>query len=491
MSKYAVVVMSEHGEGNPGGQGRMVHALSTVKELIDAGEEVSLWFHGIGVGWLSALDARYDAFTRHYGPPCSTKFAASSVVRVRSVVASAWAPRRAPNVLGSRRWRQRQPSHGCRSGPRRMARRHVLNLSARRSDTLANVAHRTPMRTADVGASTSDPASPVGAEVATLVVAQTGDQQAFGALLAPYRRDLHLHCYRMLGNIHDADDAFQETLLRAWRGLPGFEPRATLRAWLFRIATNVCFSAMTARSTARRRAAVEQMYDRIGLYPDALLEEHASLDLGPERTFERDSSVELALVASVQLLPARQRAVLLLRDVLDFSANEVAGLLGATVAALNSALQRARATVHRERQIAHVSRTHTPASVQVEGELVQSFARASRAGDINGLVRLLVDDAVVTTPPNLLRVEGHRQVAEFLISAPAGGRFDRLRLVPTRANHQPAVAAYLHDPSSGHAHPYAVVVLAVQHNAVASICRFGDPARPNRALRRRSRLVAA
>ncbi len=312
-------------------------------------------------------------------------------------------------------------------------------------------------------------------ELANTVAAQAGDQDAFARLVGPHRRGLHLHCYRMLGQLQDADDALQESLLRTWKGLPGFTPRAPFRAWLYQIATNVCLTMLAARSAeTRRRVAIDELYGRIGPYPERALHEIPATPPGPDLVAEERETVELAFIAAVQLLPARQRAVLLLRDVLDFSASDVAGLLDTTVAAVNSTLQRARVAVERDREVAHLTRRHAPASEPVERALVQRFVGAWRAADFTGLVRLLVDDAVLTMPPQSLRVTGRNEVAAFLVTAPAGGQLDQLQLVETRANGQPALAVYLHDAPSGESHPYAVMVLSMQNEAISAICRF-DP----------------
>lgn len=313
-----------------------------------------------------------------------------------------------------------------------------------------------------------------------LASAQAGDERSFELLIEPYRRDLHLHCYRMLGEVHDADDALQESLLRAWRSLSRFEPRAPLRAWLYRIVTNVCLTTLASRQTDRggsasfRRPPIDEASAHLGPYPDRLLDQVPAAEYEPGVALEHAERVGLAFVAAVQLLPARQRAVLLLRDVLDFSAREVSGLLDTSVAAVNSALQRARSTLERERSTGHFARSHSPSSTDAERELVRDFAHAWRQADVDGIVRLLVRDALLTMPPQPLRVVGCDSVAAFLVSAPAGGQLDRLRLVEATANRQPVLAVYLLDPASGQAPTYAILVFALDGGAITSITRFGD-----------------
>jgi RNA polymerase sigma-70 factor, ECF subfamily len=302
--------------------------------------------------------------------------------------------------------------------------------------------------------------APVPAAGGDLVAAaRGGDELAFERLTEPLRRGLFLHCYRMLGSLHDADDALQETLLRAWNALGRFEPRAPLRVWLYRIATNVCLTAL-----ARRRPELQPL-------PDRLLDEQGPVDSGPEAHAERRETVELAFVAAVQALPPRQRAVLLLRDVLGLSAREAAELLETSVAGANSALQRARSTLDRERDAGRLTRPHTPLASADERELVRRFVESWQASDVDGLVRLLADDALLTMPSQPIRVEGREAVGEFLRTRPAGGRLERFRLLATRANGQPAVGLYL----DGEAH--AVMALALSSGgAIAALTRFGDPA---------------
>ena len=315
-----------------------------------------------------------------------------------------------------------------------------------------------------------------------LAAAKAGDAQAFEQLIAPYRPSLHLHCYRMLGELHDADDALQESLLRAWRGLGRFQPRAPLRSWLYRIATNVCLTALARRERAgqaaaqpRTRPTLEAVTAHVGPYPERLIQDLVAVQPGPDVLLELNESVELAFVAAVQLLPARQRAVLLLRDVLGFAASEVAGLLGTSAGAVNSALQRARSTVEQERRAGRIARTHSPASSRVERELSRRLAEAWRAADIDGLIRLLADDALLAMPPGPLRVVGRDAIGAFLTTVPTAGQFERFQVIETRANRQPALALYLEDPTTDVAHAHAVLVLSIQHNAIASMCRFGDP----------------
>jgi RNA polymerase sigma-70 factor, ECF subfamily len=276
-------------------------------------------------------------------------------------------------------------------------------------------------------------------------------------LAAPLRRELHLHCYRMLGSLHDADDALQETLLRAWRARDSFEPRAPVRAWAYRIATNVCLTALE-----RRERRKEDPLAHLEPFPDRLL-------AGPEADAEAREAVELAFVAAVQLLPPRQRAVLLLRDVLGWSAREAAELLDTSVASVNSALQRARATVEREHREGRVGRAHAPAAGEVERELVRRFVAAWHAADVDAIAALLAEDALLTMPPLPLRVAGREAIGEFLRTRPAGGRLERFHLVETAANGRPAVALYL----DGEAH--AVMTLGLQDGEIAALTRFGDP----------------
>jgi RNA polymerase sigma-70 factor (ECF subfamily) len=278
------------------------------------------------------------------------------------------------------------------------------------------------------------------------------DGQAFALLVEPHRRDLHLHCYRMLGSLHDADDALQETLLRAWKGSDRYEPRARLSGWLHAIATNVCLSAIARRPA--QPVAVEDL-ERLQPYPDRLLD-----DLVTRET------VELAFITAIQLLPAKQRAVLILRDVLGWSAKEVAEALGDSVGAVTSALQRARKCVGETRRSAAVPE-------QEQQELVERFMAAWNAVDIDGLVALLTEDAVMTMPPERMRVEGARAIGGFFAAVPQQGRLEEILLLQTATNRQPALAAYARHDDGTH-RPYGLMVLQLEP-LVATIVGFPDP----------------
>jgi RNA polymerase sigma-70 factor (TIGR02960 family) len=280
------------------------------------------------------------------------------------------------------------------------------------------------------------------------------DEQAFALLIEPHRRALHLHCYRMLGSLHDADDALQETMLRAWKGSGRYEPRAQLATWLHTIATNVCLTAL-ARRRARPVEAVEDI-EHLQPYPDRLLED-----------LVRRETVELAFITAIQLLPPKQRAVLILCDVLDCSAKEAAEALEDSVAAVNSALQRARVGVERMRR-----RASTP--VERERTLVNRFMAAWDAVDIEGLVALLKDDALMTMPPERMRVEGARGIGAFFGSVPRDGRLDEIRLVPTSVNRQPALAAYARGADGTH-RPYGLMVLQIDGDLISETVGFPDP----------------
>ena len=280
------------------------------------------------------------------------------------------------------------------------------------------------------------------------------DEQAFALLIEPQRRALHLHCYRMLGSLHDADDALQETMLRAWKGADRYEPRAQLGTWLHAIATNVCLTAI-----ARRRASPAETsadLEHLQPYPDRLLED----------LVERET-VELAFVTAIQLLPPRQRAVLILRDVLDWSAKEVAEALDVSVGAVTSSLQRARGGLKKARR-------HSDASGDRERALVQRFMAAWDAVDIDGLVALLTEDAVMTMPPERMRFVGARAIGDFFAAVPQDGRLDEIRLMPSAANRQPMLAAYARGDDRTH-RPYGLMVLQIEGNLISGIVGFPDP----------------
>ena len=286
----------------------------------------------------------------------------------------------------------------------------------------------------------------------TLARARAGDEDAFRELTDPHRRELQLHCYRIVGSVQDAEDLVQETLLAAWRGLESFEGRASLRSWLYRIATNRCLNALRTHS----RRPLEP-------YPDTLLDAMPDSSPDPAARYEAREATELAFIVALQALPPRQRAVLVLRDVLGFSAAEVARMLDSGEVAVKGALQRARAAVDR-------TGAARPPSAR-ERELVGRFADAIERGDVDAAVALLTADALLTMPPLPLTYQGHEAIAAFLREREAV-RGAPLRLVPTRANTQPAFAAYL--PEGATAHPRGLFVLTLEGNAVAAITWFAD-----------------
>jgi RNA polymerase sigma-70 factor (ECF subfamily) len=284
-----------------------------------------------------------------------------------------------------------------------------------------------------------------------LVAAQGGDEQAFVQLTSPHRRGLHLHAYRMLGNLHDADDAVQETLLRAWRGLPGYEPRGALSGWLHRIATNVALRML------EQRKPVESLDAHLQPYPDRLVDE---LPTPEEQAIARER-LGLAYVAAMQLLPARQRAVLALRDGLGWSARETGEALALSTPAVNSALQRARERLAREPEA--LARIH---DASAEAAVVDAFLRAWADVDVARIVALLSDDVLLTMPPMGLRFAGAAAVGEFFATQPLDGRLERITHTVTRANGQPALASY----ADGEA--YGVMVLALRGDRIAGITGF-------------------
>src|SRR5215212_9363219 len=310
--------------------------------------------------------------------------------------------------------------------------------------------------------------------------ARAADGDAFRELTELHRRELLVHCYRMLGSFQDAEDALQDTLLSAWRGLRGFEGRASIRTWLYRVATNRCLNAL--RSVSRRPAKewdnpeVEppeptRLGEVVWLepFPDALLEGAIAVPLGPEARYEQTEAISLAFVTALQLLPPRQLAVLVLRDVLGFRANEVAGMLDTTVESVNSALKRARVSLQR-RQLPTDGRepAATPGST-AEQALGAQFARAYESGDVDALVELMTTDIFVSMPPIPLEYQGRDVVARLFAGIFRSGR--RVDLVPTRANGQPAFGAYLR-ASTGIRHGSGLFVLTLTGDRICAFTRF-------------------
>ena len=312
----------------------------------------------------------------------------------------------------------------------------------------------------------------------TLASARGGDEAAFRELTDPYRRELQLHIYRIVGSAQDAEDLLQETLLAAWRGLAGFEERASLRAWLYRIATNRSLDVLRA-SRRRHESRMTEMPEptRYGEpvwlqpYPDVLLEGIPDHAPGPEALYEAKEAVALAFIAGLQHLPPQQRAVLVLRDVLGFRAAEVAETLDTTEASVNSLLRRARAAFESRLPASGRDRAPLPNS-QLERDIVGRFAEAIETGDTDGVVALLTDDAWLTMPPEPYEYQGHGTIAAFLRDRTA--RRGTPLLVPTRANGQPAFGCYFPSPQTEIARPAAMLVLTLEADRISAITWFGD-----------------
>jgi RNA polymerase sigma-70 factor (TIGR02960 family) len=313
--------------------------------------------------------------------------------------------------------------------------------------------------------------------------ARTGDEQAFGELVGPHRRELQAHCYRILGSVVDAEDALQETLLAAWRGLGGFEGRSSVRVWLFQIATRRCLNALRS---ARRRPSMTWPPPGVVLpeptrlgevawlepYPDVLLEGLADAAPGPEARYEAREAISVAFVTALQQLPPRQRAVLILRDVLGFRASEAAGILDSTEESVTSALKRARAALQYLRVPSADREPPSPGSPQ-EQALVQRFTEAYEAGDVDRLVALLTEDAWLIMPPVPMRYQG-RELASRFWAATAFRPGRAARLVPIRANGQPAFGLYIRDAQTGVADAYGVLVLTLAGGQISVVTGFPD-----------------
>jgi RNA polymerase sigma-70 factor (ECF subfamily) len=318
--------------------------------------------------------------------------------------------------------------------------------------------------------------------------AQTGDAAAFRELTEPHRRELLVHCYRMLGSLQDAEDALQDAMLAAWRGLPVFEGRSSIRTWLYRIATNRC---LNARRAAGRRPPKEwnipdvEPPEPTGFgeilwlepYPDTLLE---GLPLeqgaaGPEARYEQAEAISLAFVTALQVLPARQRAVLVLREVLGYHADEVAAMLDSTVESVTSALKRARATLQRRMPSADAREPSPVPGTPQERALVERFVRAFESADLDALVALLSEDVHVSMPPIPLEYHGRDAVGRFVAAILRPGR--RFDLVPTRANGQPAFGLYVRTPD-GMRHGTGLLVITSSGDRICAMTRFENSVLP-------------
>ncbi len=314
--------------------------------------------------------------------------------------------------------------------------------------------------------------------------ARAGDADAFRELTEPHRRELQVHCYRMLGSFQDAEDTLQDTLLAAWQGFAGFEGRASLRTWLYRIATNQCLNAR--RAASRRPAKVWDVSQvqppeptRLGEvvwlepFPDSLLEGALAGPLGPEARYEQTESISLAFVTALQLLPPRQVAVLILRDVLGFHADEVARMLDSSVESVKSALKRARLSLQDRRPTTTQSRT--AAAAPGGDAVVTKFVHAWESADLDALVSLLTDDVFMSMPPIPYEYQGRDVVARFCADIFQSGR--RFELVATRANGQPAFGAYLRT-AAGTSHGVGLYVLTLTGERIGALTRFENSVLP-------------
>ncbi len=321
-----------------------------------------------------------------------------------------------------------------------------------------------------------------------LAAAQQGDEDAYRQLMAPHRAELHAHCYRMLGSTADAEDALQETLLRAWRGLDRFQGRSSVRSWLYRIATNACLRLIESRPTrvlpTDYGPAADPQQDPgdpgvpvteavwIEPYPEQHLAPGPAL--GPEGRYEQRESVELAFVAALQHLPAGQRAALILRDVLGFSGAETARILQTTPTSVYSSLQRAHKTV-RER-VPHPSQQATLRALGSEAQraIVSRYVQAWQRSDIAGIVRMLTDDATLSMPPFPVWFRGPDAIGAFFAGHARVGQ-NRWRAVPAVANAQLAAGLYLADDASGTFGPHSLSVLTLRGDQVAAVTAFFVP----------------
>jgi RNA polymerase sigma-70 factor (TIGR02960 family) len=306
-----------------------------------------------------------------------------------------------------------------------------------------------------------------------IAAAVAGEESAFAALTERHRRELHVHCYRMLASFEEAEDAVQETFLRAWRGRDGFDGSSLFRAWLYRIATNVCLDMR--RRSARQAPAMRSFADVPWLqpYPDQLLDEVAPSDKEPDAVAVERETIELAFLAAMQVLPPRQRAALVARDVLGWPASETASLLDTSVAAANSALQRARATIKEHLPARRAEWTAGDPSAE-ERALLERFIDAHERCDAAAAVAIAAEDIRITMPPHPFLYDGRETIRPLLEQAFGEQRLGDWRLVPTRANRMPTAASYLRRPGDSEFRAFKLDVLRIEGGAIAEITTFGS-----------------
>jgi RNA polymerase sigma-70 factor (TIGR02960 family) len=317
--------------------------------------------------------------------------------------------------------------------------------------------------------------------------ARAGDEQAFAQLVDCYRGELQMHCYRILGSLADAEDALQETLLDAWQGIGRFAGRASIRTWLYRIATNRCLDAlrsarrrppmMNAPGPAIERPEPSRMGEAVWLepYPDVLLDGLADDKPGPEAQYEAKEAISLAFVTALQLLPPRQRAVLVLRDVLGFRAAEAAGILESSQESVTSALKRARATLQRVLPRSAGQQPPPAPGSAAEQAIAERLTRTYETGDVDGVVALLASDVLLTTPRAPQQYQG-RDLAASLLATMVFRPGRTFRLVATRANGQPAFGVYVRDHRAGVWHANGLLVLTLAGSQISAMTRFDNSA---------------
>ena len=324
-------------------------------------------------------------------------------------------------------------------------------------------------------------------EAALVTAAQAGDDQAFSALVERYRRELEVHCYRMLGSVEDAEDVVQESLLRAWRKRDLFLGRSTFRAWLYRIATNCCLDALERNSRRLLPPDVAPPTDPLGElvwpdipwlepYPDRLLDEIVDDDDGPQERIVARETIELVFLAAIQHLPPRQRAVLVLRDILGWRARETSEIMGTSLIASNSALQRARATLKERLPERRLDWPLNAGAAEAERALLERYMGAWKRTDVEGLVALLKKDARLAMPPTSSWFEGRQAIATALSRYPLAHDAGRHIHIPTRANRQPAFAVFIQGDEGASPRALGIEVLRIEDGQIAEIVIFLKPA---------------